>query len=245
MQVSRETGGAYDITAGPLWEPGVSPAAQGDIPEQERLDEARSARRRPAGGTGRRRRTVRFLKPGVRLNLGSVGKGYRRRSLRRDAPEARHRRLSSSTAEKQRPGPRLADADPADFVRRGPPGGSSVFATRSARNRGSPTAAVQSGVGHVGGPVPVVSPSWKAVRAHSRSADRLARRGRLVGHGDRPFRRSGGHPFDRLLCAGPRGGLGLLPATSGNRRGHSLSGGARRRAGSPFRRPGRQLNRLS
>ena len=76
IQVSRETGGAYDITAGPLWEAWGFARRAGAVPQKVHLDEARSL----VGGhlveLDAAGRTVRFLKPGVRLNLGSVGKGF-------------------------------------------------------------------------------------------------------------------------------------------------------------------------
>jgi thiamine biosynthesis lipoprotein len=76
MQVSRETGGAYDITAGPLWEAWGFARRAGAVPEKERLDEARSLVGGDLVELDAASRTVRFLKPGVRLNLGSVGKGF-------------------------------------------------------------------------------------------------------------------------------------------------------------------------
>jgi thiamine biosynthesis lipoprotein len=76
MQVCAETGGAYDITAGPLWELWGFARRQGAIPGRDRLAEAR----RHVGGRlvelDSRLKTVRFLESGVRLNLGSIGKGY-------------------------------------------------------------------------------------------------------------------------------------------------------------------------
>ena len=236
MQVSRETGGAYDITAGPLWEAWGFARRAGAVPEKDRLDEARAL----VGGhlveldaVGR---TVRFLKPGVRLNLGSVGKGFAvdrcgETLLRHGIEDFLVHGGNSSVLAHGSPTPPAVSSAGRRLDRR--PSRPAPPATKAPR-----TAAVRSGVGHVGGPVPVVSPSRQAVWAHSRSADRLARRGGVLGHGDRPVRRFGGHPFDRLLRARPGGGLGLLSATSGNRRGHSLSCFAGRRDGGPFRRPG-------
>ena len=76
MQVCEETGGAYDITAGPLWELWGFARRQGDIPEAERLEEARRHVGSRLVELDDRRGTIRFLDPGVRLNLGSIGKGY-------------------------------------------------------------------------------------------------------------------------------------------------------------------------
>jgi thiamine biosynthesis lipoprotein len=76
MQLYRETGGAYDVTAGPLWEAWGFARRAGAVPTAAVLAEARSR----VGGhlveLDSRRRTVRFLQPGVRINLGSIGKGY-------------------------------------------------------------------------------------------------------------------------------------------------------------------------
>jgi thiamine biosynthesis lipoprotein len=76
MQLYRQTGGAYDITAGPLWEAWGFARRAGAIPAADRLAAARKlvgghrVELDPAG------RTIRFLQPGVWLNLGSIGKGY-------------------------------------------------------------------------------------------------------------------------------------------------------------------------
>ena len=76
MALYEETEGAYDITAAPLWEVWGFARRAGQIPSDAQLAEARSC----VGGNlvelDTARRTVRFRKPGVRLNLGSIGKGY-------------------------------------------------------------------------------------------------------------------------------------------------------------------------
>jgi FAD:protein FMN transferase len=75
MRLYRETGGAYDVTAGPLWEAWGFARRAGAVPSEGQLAEAR----RCVGGNlvelDGRRRTVRFVRPGVQLNLGSIGKG--------------------------------------------------------------------------------------------------------------------------------------------------------------------------
>jgi thiamine biosynthesis lipoprotein len=72
----RETEGAYDITSAPLWEAWGFARRKGEIPSDAQLAEARSQ----VGGQwielDPERRTVRFLRPGMRINLGSIGKGY-------------------------------------------------------------------------------------------------------------------------------------------------------------------------
>ncbi len=76
MRLYAETQGAYDITAAPLWEAWGFARRAGEIPSDAQLAEARSR----VGGQwvelDATRCTIRFLKPGVRLNLGSIGKGY-------------------------------------------------------------------------------------------------------------------------------------------------------------------------
>jgi FAD:protein FMN transferase len=76
MQLHRETHGAYDITAGPLWEAWGFARRAGAVPSAEQLAEARSR----VGGhfveLDSQHRTIRFLRPGVKINLGSIGKGY-------------------------------------------------------------------------------------------------------------------------------------------------------------------------
>jgi FAD:protein FMN transferase len=76
MTLYEETEGAYDITAAPLWEVWGFARRKGEIPSQAQLAEARSL----VGGhwveLDPARQTVRFRRPGVRINLGSIGKGY-------------------------------------------------------------------------------------------------------------------------------------------------------------------------
>jgi thiamine biosynthesis lipoprotein len=75
-RIHAETGGAFDITAGPLWEAWGFSRRQGSVPSQEQLAEAirrvgwHQVELSPAD------QTVRFLAPGLGLNLGSIGKGY-------------------------------------------------------------------------------------------------------------------------------------------------------------------------
>jgi FAD:protein FMN transferase len=72
----EETDGAYDVTAAPLWEVWGFARRKGEIPSPDQLAEARAL----VGGKFMEldpaRRTVRFQKPGMRINLGSIGKGY-------------------------------------------------------------------------------------------------------------------------------------------------------------------------
>jgi thiamine biosynthesis lipoprotein len=75
-QIHRQTEGALDITSGPLWEVWGFSRRAGRVPTDEQIDEAR----RCVGGDlmelDPREKTVRFRRPGVEINLGSMGKGY-------------------------------------------------------------------------------------------------------------------------------------------------------------------------
>ncbi len=76
FQFSAQTQGAYDITSGPLSKVWGFFRRAGEIPQPANLDEALQR-----VGYGRvqldsAQRTIRFLTPGMELNLGSIGKGY-------------------------------------------------------------------------------------------------------------------------------------------------------------------------
>ena len=72
----EETAGAYDITAAPLWEAWGFARRKGEIPAQTELAKASAL----VGGhlveLDSAGRTIRFQRPGVRINLGSIGKGH-------------------------------------------------------------------------------------------------------------------------------------------------------------------------
>ncbi len=76
MQLWRDSSGAYDLTATPLWEAWGFARRAGAIPSPEQLTQAQSL----VGGQwvelDEARKTIRLLHRGVRLNLGSIGKGY-------------------------------------------------------------------------------------------------------------------------------------------------------------------------
>jgi len=71
-----ETGGAFDLSAAPLWEAWGFARRAGAVPEDGAVAEALKL----VGGDliefDRNSKTVRFLRPGVKLNLGGIGKGY-------------------------------------------------------------------------------------------------------------------------------------------------------------------------
>ncbi len=76
QHLAQETGGAFDITSGTLSQCWGFLRRQGRIPT---LDEIAAAK--ALGGSDKllfetKARTIRFTHPGVKINLGSIGKGY-------------------------------------------------------------------------------------------------------------------------------------------------------------------------
>jgi FAD:protein FMN transferase len=70
------TGGAFDITTTPLSRCWGFYYRQGRLPSLEAIREARDAVGMPEVELDSSARTVRFRRPGIELNLGSIGKGY-------------------------------------------------------------------------------------------------------------------------------------------------------------------------
>lgn len=72
----QSTGGAYDITSGPLSKVWGFARRQGAIPDDDVLNAARAL----VGGDGvlldAAKRSVRFTRPGMEINLNSCGKGF-------------------------------------------------------------------------------------------------------------------------------------------------------------------------
>jgi thiamine biosynthesis lipoprotein len=75
-RLCEETQGAYDITSAPLWEAWGFARRAGEIPSDAQLAEARSKVGSHLVELDPTQRTIRFREPGVRINLGSIGKGY-------------------------------------------------------------------------------------------------------------------------------------------------------------------------
>ncbi len=76
LQVWRQTGGAFDLTATPLWELwGFARRAAG-IPSDEQIRAALQNVGSQWVEVDCQARTVRFLKEGIRLSFASLGKGY-------------------------------------------------------------------------------------------------------------------------------------------------------------------------
>ncbi|QDU57891.1 FAD:protein FMN transferase [Aeoliella mucimassa] len=72
----QQTGGAFDITGGPLSRAWGFDVRRGRIPTEEQLTAARSVVGWQYVELDRDRHRVRFNKPGVELNVNSIGKGY-------------------------------------------------------------------------------------------------------------------------------------------------------------------------
>lgn len=76
IRLGEETGGALDITAAPLWEVWGFARRAGRVPSRGALAEALRNVGSHLVELDSARRTVRFRRPGVKLNLGALGKGY-------------------------------------------------------------------------------------------------------------------------------------------------------------------------
>jgi len=76
VELHRRTGGAYDITTGPLSRVWGFTRRAGAVPTPEDLAEARQAVGTQWMALDPDRSAVRFLRDGVSINLGSIGKGY-------------------------------------------------------------------------------------------------------------------------------------------------------------------------
>ena len=74
--IYRDTDGAFDLTATPLWKTWGFARGEGRLPSKEEI----ALSLETVGGSlvelDSAHRTARFLKAGVELNLGSIGKGY-------------------------------------------------------------------------------------------------------------------------------------------------------------------------
>ncbi len=76
VALSRETGGAYDVTAGALSEAWGFVKGPKRVPDEMALADARARTGWHHLRLDPERRTVAFDREGVRINLGSIGKGY-------------------------------------------------------------------------------------------------------------------------------------------------------------------------
>jgi thiamine biosynthesis lipoprotein len=76
LELHSETKGAYDITSGPFSKAWGFARRQGRIPAADELAAARERVGSEFVRLDAERRTIRFTKPGVEINLNSIGKGY-------------------------------------------------------------------------------------------------------------------------------------------------------------------------
>ncbi|HUT14156.1 MAG TPA: FAD:protein FMN transferase [Thermoguttaceae bacterium] len=76
VRLHGETGGTFDLSAAPLWEVWGFARRAGAVPEEGVVAEALKLVGSDLVEFDRSNRTVRFLRPGVKLNLGGIGKGY-------------------------------------------------------------------------------------------------------------------------------------------------------------------------
>ncbi len=76
VDLSRQTGGAYDVTSGALSEAWGFVRGPKRVPEPDVLADARARTGWHHLRLDPERRTVAFDREGIRINLGSIGKGY-------------------------------------------------------------------------------------------------------------------------------------------------------------------------
>jgi len=75
-ELSRETGGAFDITVGPLMRAWGFVGGSGSLPDRQRLEAALECVGMRHLQLDPNSSAVRFARPGVMLDLGAIGKGY-------------------------------------------------------------------------------------------------------------------------------------------------------------------------
>jgi thiamine biosynthesis lipoprotein len=75
-QLAQETGGAWDLTAAPLWQVWGFAKRKGKIPTEAEIAAARNCIGSQYVELDAERKTIFFTQPGVKLNFGSLGKGY-------------------------------------------------------------------------------------------------------------------------------------------------------------------------
>jgi FAD:protein FMN transferase len=76
QRFARESDGAFDVTVGPYTRLWRRAARQRQLPPAERLEEAQAAVGWRHMELDQRDRSVRLARPGMRLDLGAIGKGY-------------------------------------------------------------------------------------------------------------------------------------------------------------------------
>lgn len=76
LEISRETGGAFDVTSGPLSRCWGFNQREGRVPSDEAVENCLARIGSKFVTLDQERRTVKFERPGLELNLGSIGKGF-------------------------------------------------------------------------------------------------------------------------------------------------------------------------
>ncbi len=76
QRLYEETGGAFDISSGPLTGCWGFLRRQGRLPTRAEIDRAKSVVGSDKLLLDETKRTVRFAREGMEINLGSIGKGY-------------------------------------------------------------------------------------------------------------------------------------------------------------------------
>ncbi|HSJ12860.1 MAG TPA: FAD:protein FMN transferase [Longimicrobiales bacterium] len=76
LRLYQETEGAFDVTIGPLMRCWGFARGTGGVPGERALARARACVGMHLVDLDPRRRTVRFARPGVQLDLGGIGKGW-------------------------------------------------------------------------------------------------------------------------------------------------------------------------
>ena len=76
LQIFESTGGAFDVTAGPLSRVWGFHDRQPRIPDEQSIESALALVGSQHIQLDRERRTIKFLLPDTTINLGSIGKGY-------------------------------------------------------------------------------------------------------------------------------------------------------------------------
>jgi FAD:protein FMN transferase len=130
QKLHSETGGAFDITASPLIRCWGFLHRTGRIPDPDELASARQRVGMSRVLLNTADRTVRFAKPGMEINLGSIGKGY---ALDQVAAKLRSRGVRNA----------LLSAGSSSVVAVGGPDGGWMVGVRHPRNAGARVATLK------------------------------------------------------------------------------------------------------
>lgn len=76
VSLHEQTRGAFDITAGPLWQLWGFHRREGELPADANVQQALESVGTRWISLDGRNRTIEFLRSGIEINLGAIGKGY-------------------------------------------------------------------------------------------------------------------------------------------------------------------------